>query len=52
MKDDVADAFGATLVGARRRAGLSQEELGARTGIDRTSISKLERGINSPTCAR
>lgn len=49
MKDDVADAFGELLSIARHEAGLSQEELGSLTGLDRTAISKLERGINSPT---
>lgn len=49
MKDVVAEAFGELLVEARRKAGFSQEKLGALTGLDRTAISKLERGINSPT---
>lgn len=49
MKDDVAEAFGELLVEARRKAGFSQERLGTLTGLDRTAISKLERGINSPT---
>jgi transcriptional regulator with XRE-family HTH domain len=35
----------------RRRvaAGLTQEELADRAEIDRTYVSKLERGIQSPT---
>lgn len=49
MPDDVTDAFAALLVTARRRAGLSQEELADLSDVDRTAISKLERGVNSPT---
>lgn len=48
MSDDVTDAFAALLVSRRQRAGLSQEELAALSGLDRTAISKLERGINAP----
>lgn len=48
MSKDISDAFGALLLKARRQAGLSQEELGARSGLDRTAISQLERGITSP----
>lgn len=44
----VPDAFAEILVAARRRAGLSQEELGYRSGLDRTTISALERGAASP----
>ncbi len=33
----------------RRRLGISQEELGFRTGVHRTYISQIERGIKSPT---
>lgn len=49
VPDDVTDAFAALLVQARRKAGLSQEQLAALSGVDRTSISKLERGINAPS---
>lgn len=48
MSSDVADAFGELLASVRGRAGLSQEELGARSGLDRTTISQLERGVTSP----
>lgn len=30
---------------ARKRAGLSQEELGFRAGLHRTEVSQLERGL-------
>lgn len=32
----------------RRGAGLSQEEVAHRSGLDRTTISQLERGVISP----
>lgn len=39
-------------IGARRtQAGLSQEELAARVGIDRTGISKIENGSRMPDTA-
>jgi transcriptional regulator with XRE-family HTH domain len=34
---------------ARRRAGLSQRELARRSGIPQPSISRIERGVVSPT---
>jgi transcriptional regulator with XRE-family HTH domain len=34
---------------ARRRAGLSQRELARRSGVPQPSISKIERGVISPT---
>jgi transcriptional regulator with XRE-family HTH domain len=34
---------------ARRRAGLSQRELARRCGIPQPSISRIERGVVSPT---
>ncbi len=36
----------------RRRAGVSQEQLAADCGFDRTYISRLERGILNPTAIR
>ena|SRR5437660_9727796 len=34
---------------ARRRAGLTQRELARRSGVPQPSISKIERGVTSPT---
>jgi transcriptional regulator with XRE-family HTH domain len=36
----------------RRRAGVSQEQLAADCGFDRTYISRLERGILNTTAIR
>jgi transcriptional regulator with XRE-family HTH domain len=37
-------------VSVRRKAlGLSQEQLGFETGIDRTYISGIERGVRNPS---
>ena len=44
---DIADA----LLSAREAAGISQKELSARTGIDQSDISKVERGIANPSVA-
>jgi transcriptional regulator with XRE-family HTH domain len=42
---DVAQEFGLNLLVARKRAGLSQEELGLRASLHRTEISQLEKGV-------
>ena len=42
---DIADA----LLAARSKAGISQSELAAKTGIDQSDISKIERGIANPS---
>jgi transcriptional regulator with XRE-family HTH domain len=44
----VAERFGANLVCIRKRAGISQEELGFRASLHRTEIGMLERGIRMP----
>jgi transcriptional regulator with XRE-family HTH domain len=41
--------LGRHLQQARKKAGLSQEELSFRAGLDRTYISHLERDLNSPS---
>lgn len=45
---DVAGRFGENLVRCRKRAGLSQEELGLRSAMNRTQIGVLERGERLP----
>ena len=42
-------AFGFALREIRRERGLSQEQLALESGFDRTYISLLERGVQSPT---
>lgn len=42
-------AAGAAVSAARAKAGLSQKELSAETGIDQSDISKIERGVSNPT---
>lgn len=44
-----ADCFGAAVRRHRELLRLSQEELAARSGIDRTYISGVERGVRNPT---
>ena len=44
-----ARAFGAVLRDYRKRAGITQDELAARAGFDRTFPSLLERGLRTPT---
>lgn len=40
--------FGENLVRARKRGGLSQEEVGIRASLHRTEIGLLERGERMP----
>ena len=46
---DVGTVFGTILKRRRMQANVSQEELAFRAGVDRTYISRLERGIRQPT---
>ena len=41
---NIAEKFGENVMLYRRRAGLSQEELGFRASLHRTEISQLEQG--------
>lgn len=41
--------FGKEISRLRKRLSISQEELGFRTGLHRTYISQIERGLKSPT---
>ena len=42
-------AFGAAVRARREELDLSQEELGFRSGLDRTYVSGIERGVRNPT---
>ena len=43
------DAFGQALRGLRLAAGLSQEQLGLESGVQRNFISLIETGQNQPS---
>lgn len=45
---EVASRFGTNLLRARKRAVLSQEEVGFRASLHRTEIGMLERGVRLP----
>jgi transcriptional regulator with XRE-family HTH domain len=45
---DFAARFGENLARCRKRAGLSQEQLGLRASLHRTEIGLLERGERVP----
>jgi transcriptional regulator with XRE-family HTH domain len=46
--DELRRLFGENLQCQRRRAGLSQEELGFRAELHRTEVGMLERGARMP----
>ena len=46
---DLGTLVGRNVRRERRAAGLTQEELAHRTGLDRTYLSDIERGIRNPT---
>lgn len=46
---ELLHAFGNTLKHLRKKKSWSQEELADRSGLDRTYISLLERGLRNPT---
>jgi transcriptional regulator with XRE-family HTH domain len=43
--------FGAAVRAARTAAGLTQEDLAARSGLDRSYVGGVERGERNPTLA-
>jgi len=45
---DCAVGFGQNLRRCRKRAGVSQEELGWRSSLHRTEVGLLERGSRTP----
>lgn len=46
--DTVAKQFGRNLVRCRKRAGMSQEDVGFGAAIHRTEVGMLERGVRLP----
>ncbi len=48
-KAEALKAFGQIVRHRRQEIGISQEELGYRSGLDRTYISGLERGVRNPS---
>jgi transcriptional regulator with XRE-family HTH domain len=48
MTTHVTRRFGANLRQLRKRAGISQEELGFRASLHRTEVGELERGARMP----
>lgn len=46
---DIRKQLGRNVAALRREKGLSQEELGFESGLHRTYISGIERGIRNPT---
>lgn len=49
---DIVARFGENLARCRKRADMSQEELGVRASLHRTEISLLERGTRLPRIDR
>lgn len=49
MPHDQKQSIGRILRRKREALGISQEELAARSEVDRSYISILERGLKSPT---
>ena len=47
MNDSILKPFGLHIKQLRKDAELSQEELAARCGLDRTYISGIERGLRN-----
>lgn len=50
-RQKVASAFGRALRAERETLGVSQEELALRAGVDRTFVSRVERGERQPALA-
>ena len=46
---DINQIFGDVLRRYRSEKNISQEELAFQAGVDRTFVSRLERGISQPT---
>lgn len=46
---DIRKRFGKKIRNARSSRGWSQEDLAGASGLDRTYISGIERGVRNPT---
>ena len=46
---DVRKRLGANVRRLRKARGLSQERFGFESGLDRTYVSGIERGVRNPT---
>lgn len=49
QQTDIGALFGEVLLRHRTDIGISQEELALRAEVDRTFVSRLERGVRQPT---
>jgi len=47
--NEISLIFGGVIKKHRQQLGISQEELAYRADIDRTFVSRLERGVRQPT---
>ena len=45
--DDIIERTARALVDARKKEGLTQEELSSRSGITRSALARIERGGNN-----
>ena len=48
LKTQAKQAFGSKLKELRRKAGLTQQEIAAKVGVDATYLSKIENGVMPP----
>jgi transcriptional regulator with XRE-family HTH domain len=46
--DDIREAIGSRIAGARKRTNRTQAQLAAEVGVDSQTISKIERGLQTP----
>jgi transcriptional regulator with XRE-family HTH domain len=49
VSSKIGSIFGDVIKDHRLKAGLSQERLALEAGVDRTFVSRLERGLRQPT---
>ena len=47
--NEIGLIFGGVIKKHRQRLGISQEELAHRADVDRTFVSRMERGVRQPT---